>query len=42
MWILPYTGIKINNRSLPVRKPQPSLGENSKEILEEIGYDEQK
>ena len=28
----------IDNKSLPVRKHQPSLGENSKEILEEIGY----
>ena len=36
--LLPDTGIKINNKSLPVRKHQPSLGENSKEILEEIGY----
>ena len=36
--ILPDTGIKINNKSLPVRKHQPSLGEHSKEILEEIGY----
>ncbi len=36
--LLPDTGIKINNKSLPVRKHQPYLGENSKEILEEIGY----
>ena len=36
--LLPDTGIKINNKSLPVRKHQPSLGENSKEILEEMGY----
>ena len=36
--VLPDTGIKINNKSLPIRKHQPSLGENSKEILEEIGY----
>ncbi len=36
--IAPDTGIKINNMSLPIRKHQPSLGENSGEILEEIGY----
>ena len=36
--LLPDTGIKINSKSLPVRRHQPSLGENSKEILEEIGY----
>ncbi len=36
--VLPDTGIKINSKSLPIRKHQPSLGENSKEILEEIGY----
>ena len=36
--VLPDTGIKINNKSLPIRKHQPSLGENSKEILQEIGY----
>ena len=36
--ILPDTGIKINNKSLPIIKHQPSLGENSKEILKEIGY----
>ena len=38
--LLPDTGIKINNKSLPIRKHQPFLGENSKEILEEIGYNE--
>ncbi len=38
--LLPDTGIKINNKSLPIRKHQPSLGENSKEILEEIGCNE--
>ena len=36
--LLPDTGIKINNASLPIRKHQPTLGENSKEILEEVGY----
>ena len=36
--VLPDTGIKINNKSLPIRKHQPSLGENSAEILKEIGY----
>ena len=39
--LLPDTGIKINNKSLPIRKHQPSLGENSREILEEIGYNEE-
>lgn len=38
--LLPDTGIKINNKSLPIRKHQPSLGENSKEILKEIGYND--
>ena len=33
-----FSIVKINNKSLPVRKHQPSLGENSKEILEEMGY----
>ena len=36
--LLTDTGIKINNQSLPIRKHQPSLGENSSEILKEIGY----
>ncbi len=38
--LIPDTGIKINNKSLPIRKHQPSLGENSVEILKEIGYDD--
>ena len=38
--LIPDTGIKINNKSLPIRKHQPSLGENSAEILKEIGYDD--
>ena len=38
--VVPDTGIKINNKSLAIRKHQPSLGENSKEILKEIGYNE--
>lgn len=38
--LLPDTGIKINNKSLPIRKHQPTLGENSAEILKEIGYDD--
>ena len=38
--LIPDTGIKINNKSLPIRKHQPTLGENSAEILKEIGYDD--
>ena len=34
----PAPATNIKNKSLPIRKHQPSLGENSKEILEEIGY----
>ena len=36
--LIPDTGIKINNKSLPIRYHQPNLGEQSKEILEELGY----
>ena len=36
--VIPDTGIKINNKSLPIRKYQPHLGENGYEILKEIGY----
>ena len=38
--LIPDTGIKINNKSLPIRKHQPNLGENGKQILKEIGYGE--
>ncbi len=38
--LMPDTGIKIDNKSLPIRKHQPTLGENSAEILKEIGYDD--
>ena len=36
--LIPDTGIKIDNKSLPIRYHQPNLGEQSKEILEELGY----
>ncbi len=36
--MIPDTGIKIDNKSLPIRYHQPNLGEQSKEILKELGY----
>ena len=36
--LIPDTGIKIDSKSLPIRYHQPNLGEQSKEILEELGY----
>ncbi len=36
--LIPDTGIKIDNKSLPVRKLQPCLGEHSEEVLKELGY----
>ena len=36
--LIPDTGIKIDEKSLPIRKAQPNLGEHSKDILKELGY----
>ncbi len=36
--LIPDTGIKIDNKSLPIKKVQPNLGEHSEEILKELGY----
>ena len=36
--IVPDTGIKINRKSLPIRIPQPNLGEHNKEIFSKLGY----
>ena len=35
---IPDTGIKLNRKSLPIRRHQPKLGEHNKEILKELGY----
>ena len=38
--VAPDSGYQFDGKSLPVRKPQPRLGEHSHEILSEIGYSE--
>ena len=40
--VLPDTGIKINNKSLPVSRHQPKLGEHTIEILRELNIKEDK
>ena len=37
---IPDTAFKIDRKSLPIRYPQPKLGEHSVEILSEAGFDE--
>ena len=37
---IPDTAFKIDRKSLPIRYPQPKLGEHSLEILSEAGFDE--
>ena len=37
---IPDTAFKIDRKSLPIRHPQPKLGEHSLEILSEAGLDE--
>ena len=38
--VVPDTGYQFDGVSLPVRRPQPRLGEHSHQILSEIGYSE--
>ena len=38
--IIPDTGIKINNKSLPITKHQPKLGEHTIEILKELNIND--
>ena len=36
---IPDTAFQLNKKSLPIRHPQPRLGEHSKEILREAGIE---
>jgi len=38
--IAPDTPYRLNGQSLPVRQPAPRLGEHTREILAEAGYDD--
>ena len=38
--IAPDTPYRLNGQSLPVRQPAPRLGEHTREILSEAGYDD--
>ena len=40
--VIPDTGIKINNKSLPVTRHQPTLGEHTIEILKELDINDNK
>ncbi len=35
---IPDTGLKVNNKSLPIRKHQPKLGEHNEEVFTKLGY----
>ena len=36
--IIPKTGIRFNKKDLPLQRHQPKLGENSEEILKQLGF----
>ncbi|MDP6897255.1 MAG: CoA transferase, partial [Rhodospirillales bacterium] len=38
--IAPDTPYRLNGLSLPLRQPAPRLGEHTREILAEAGYDD--